>query len=476
MFIPVQLLSENSLKEVKAFLSQLNQTSFTGMKKTLLFLIFCFHLTTGALGQETDDARQVIEEARRLAVSGRHLESEALYNRILNQNPDNVDALVGAGYNYSWWKQYNKARISFETALSIHSNAAEALIGQGYNYAWSGNFEMAKRVFEHLKNLAPDNPEAIKGMGYVHLWQGNGAEAEPYFWNLATKYPRETEYRIALAHTYLVRHEVKNARIALQSALQIDSTNRTAAELLQSTYGIAAPLELDVWAGYSITAGESRFSLCSIQLGSQFGRKLRMYLKYDNSLTSDLAAFVRANQEAQALSLGGVWGWNKHHTTRLEFGVRILPEQVTQQIFSGEQVLFFTNGMLLKVGGFYGWSDKMASEWLGYSGIRIPLNRWYAVEPFYFRSRVEDAPQAENRFMLNNQFRTTKGYELNLGLFYGKAGVDADAPSDRILGSYVTAILPLSQSIWGQVSWRWEDAPYYDLTVLAAGIKLRLEK
>ncbi|MEQ1747745.1 MAG: tetratricopeptide repeat protein [Saprospiraceae bacterium] len=441
------------------------------MKTSYLFLIFFLCMALGAAGQTSD-----LKEARRLAVAGQHEASEAVYNRILSQRPNDLEALVGAGYNYSWWKQYNKARFNFETALSINPAYSEALIGQGYNYAWSGNYEMAKALFERLNKLTPDNPEAIKGMGYVHLWRGNGAGAEPYFWDLATKFPKETEYRIALAQTYLMRHEVKKARIALLSALQIDSTNGTAAELLKSTYGMASPLELDVWAGYSATAGESKFGLRNVQLSSQLSRKLRMYLKYDNSLTSDLAAFVRKNQEAQALSLGGAIGWNKTLTTRVEFGARFLPDDVTQQLCSGEQIVFFGNGMLVKAGGFLATSDKIANEWMAYAGFRVPVGSWYALEPYYFRAVVEGAARPENRFMLNNQFRTQNGYELNLGLFYGMAGVPEGVTDDEIKGCYVTAILPMSQTIWGQLSFRWEDMPFDDLTVLAAGIKFRLEK
>ncbi|MBL7795348.1 MAG: tetratricopeptide repeat protein [Saprospiraceae bacterium] len=443
------------------------------MKTSLLFLsVFVLH---SAFGQ-TDNPRALLGEARRLAESGRHEASEALYKRVLAQSPNDSEALIGSAYNYSWWKQYNKARLNFESALAINPDNSEALVGQGYNYAWSGNFEMAKAVFERLSKQAPDNVEALKGMGYVQLWRGNGYGAEPYFRSLVTKYPNVAEYRIALAQAYLLRHEVKNARLVLQSVLQIDSTNRTAAELLKNTYGIASPLELDVWAGYSSTGGESRFALRNVQLTSQLSRKLRMYLRYDNSLTSDLAALVRTNQQAQAFSLGGGMGWNKSLTTRLEIGARFLPDHATQQLCSGEQIVFFPNGMLVKAGGFLGQSDEIADEWLAYAGFRVPVRPWYAFEPHYFLSRVEAAPRPEHRFMLNNQLRSRNGYELNLGVFFGKAAVPEGVSDDQITGSYITAILPVSQSIWGQLSFRWEDLPFDDLTVLAAGIKLRLEK
>ena len=446
------------------------------MKSKFLYLSFLIFLTQSALGQPGGIEKE-LAQARQLATSGRHAEAALDYDRILAQQPNNLDALIGSGYNYSWGKQYDKARLKFEAALALNPNAAEALAGQGYNYAWSGNYPLAKRAFEKLRTLQPDNAEAPKGLGYVHLWAGDGAAAIDYFGDLVRQFPGNTEYHIALAQAFLSRHEVKKARIALRSALQIDSANRVANELLKSTYGATAPLELDVWAGYSATEGENKFSLRTLQLSGQVNRKLRMYLKYDNSLTADLAALVRANQEAQALAIGAVSAWNKNLTTRLEYGARLLPDNVNQQIFSGEQVYFFQNGMLLKAGGFYGWSDKAPKEWLAYGGLRVPLTHWYAIEPYYFLSRVEGAPRKENRFLLNNQLRTPGGYELNVGLMYGKSGITpADSKDNKIIGTYMTAILPFSQAVWGQFSLRWEQTPFADLTVAAAGIKLRLEK
>ncbi|MBK7935929.1 MAG: hypothetical protein IPJ82_02020 [Lewinellaceae bacterium] len=102
----------------------------------------------------------------------------------------------------------------------------------------------------------------------------------------------------------------------------------------------------------------------------------------------------------------------------------------------------------------------MPNEWLAYGSVRVPVSKGYAIEPYYFYSRVENAPRPENRFLLNNQFRTAKGYELNIGALYGKAGVDRDAETDNIFGGYATVLLPFSQTVWGQLSFRWEKAPY----------------
>jgi len=419
---------------------------------------------------------QDLAEARRLAEAGRHFEAEKIYNAALEKNPDDLTALIDAGYNYSWAKQHEQARQKFEAALAIEPENASALVGKGYNLAWAGQYAAAKYPFQTLERLQPGNAEARKGLGYVYLWQGNGSVAIDYFEKLVVEYPRNLEYYIALAHSYLIENQIKKARIALRSGLQIDSTNRTANELLKNTYGIAAPVEIDLWMGYSQVNGMDAFKLRTVQLTGQVAKKLRMFLKYDNSLTLDLASLVRTNQEAQAFSLGGVTTWSRRLTSRFEYGTRLLPENVTQQVFSTEQVYFLPNRMSLKGGGFLASSQKMPAEWLAYGSVRIPLTRRWAIEPYYFYSRVENAPRPENRFMFNNQLRNPKGYELNLGLQWGKAALANDAGRSEIWGGYATALLPFSQTVWGQISLRWEQAPFDELMGAAVGVKIRLER
>ena len=213
-----------------------------------------------------------------------------------------------------------------------------------------------------------------------------------------------------------------------------------------------------------------------VQLTALVSRKLRMYAKYDNSLSLDLASLVRTNAEAQAFSVGGIVPWGHKLTSRFEYGTRILPEDVTQQIFSTEQVYFLSDKLALKGGGFMGISNKLNNEWLVYGSVRVPISKVYAIEPYYFYARVEGAPRPENRFLLNNQFRNEKGYELNIGAMYGIAGLPRDVKNDKIVGGYASGILPFSRTVWGQVSVRWEKAPFDDLFGLALGVKVRLER
>ncbi len=434
---------------------------------TFAFLLVC---TLPAAYTQTPD------QARQLATAGRNLEAEKMYILLLEKEPDNPQILLGAAYNYSWAGRYDKAKKVFDQVLAISPNLPEALIGKGYNLAWAGEYAAAKSPFQVLEKVQPGSWEAKKGLGYVYLWQGNSAVAIRYFEELILAFPQQIEFYIALAQAYLQNDQIRLARIALQSGLGIEPGHPVARELLNNTYQQAPLLDLDVLTGYSVTDGMSSFGLRTLQMSGRVNKSLRLFARYDNSLSLDLASLVRQNREAQAITAGGVAKWNHRLTTRLDYGVRLLPEGVRQQVLSVEQVVFLPGNMALKAGGFLGLSKQIDNEWMMYVGVRAPVGKFYAIEPHYFYARVENNPRPESRIMLNNQFRLPKGYEINLGALYGKSSIRAENGSNNVHGAYCSAVLPFSRYIWGLASLRREKGPFVSLTVVSAGIKWRLEK
>ncbi|MCC7244798.1 MAG: hypothetical protein IT269_03885, partial [Saprospiraceae bacterium] len=283
------------------------------------------------------------------------------------------------------------------------------------------------------------------------------------------------EYYIALSQEYLKENNVKRAQTAMRTVLQIDKTNAIANQLLQSTYSLSAPVELDIWTGYSKTGEIGSFNLRTVQLSGQVAPKWRMFAKYDNSLTLDLASLVRTNQAAQAFALGAITPVSHQWTSRLEYGVRLLPSNITQHIFSTEQVWFLPGRYSLKGGGFFGAGRQVNREWLSYVSIRIPVTSGFSLEPYYFYSKVQDAPKAENRWMLNGQLKNPRGFEINLGALYGKAGVSYEVVDNDIFGAYITGLAPFSKFVWGMASVRYEKAPFNTrLTAMTLGIKIRV--
>lgn len=418
---------------------------------------------------------QDLAQALQLAQQGQYDAADQIYQQALKQNPDNLEAIIGAAYNHSWAGHREKAARGFEAALALDEKNHQALIGAAYNLAWGGRYGSAHQAFFRVSQMYPNDLEARKGLAYVNLWRGNGDAAVVAFQRLSNQQPENMEFRVAQAQAMLLQNRVRDAQRALQNALAISPQHAVAADLLFKTYSLPAALELDLVGGYSEVNGMDNFSLRTIQLSAAMGAHARLFLKYDNSLSTDLSALVRNNLIAQSFSGGMAMMWDQVHTSRLELGVRLLPESVSMVTVNAEHSVAFSGGWLVKTGGFYAMSNQVADEWMGFLGLRAPITSFYAIEPHFFYAKTFNFPEPDKKFMLNNQFRTHGGYELGLGVVYGVTGVRNEANQNDVMGGFVNFLAPFSRRIWATAAFRYEEGPFDKLISATAGLKIRLE-
>ena len=68
---------------------------------------------------------------------------------------------------------------------------------------------------------------------------------------------------------------------------------------------------------------------------------------------------------------------------------------------------------------------------------------------------------------------------MTVGGFYGKPNLNTElipGAADRIAGGFLVGLFPFSKMIWGQLAINREYGVFDQSTVLAAGIKIRMEK
>ncbi|MBL7826302.1 MAG: tetratricopeptide repeat protein [Saprospiraceae bacterium] len=437
------------------------------MKNTVL-LVFATCLMSTSNAQD-------LSQALKLAQQGQFEAAARIYDQALQVNPDNLEALVGAAYNHSWSGKYEEAARKFEAALAIDGRNRAAMIGNGYNLAWSKRYQSAYQQFVQAERAYPNDLDAQKGLGYVNLWSGNGEAAALSFQRLCNQFPANSEYQIALAQSYLLLHRIHDAQKILERTLAASPNDTAAKELLNKTFVLPAPLELDVVSGFSQVNGLGNFSIRTVQLAASMGAKTRMFLKYDNSLASDLASFVRNNLKAQSFSGGVARFWNNKLATRLELGSRFLPEQTRMLTLSGEQSVMLPKDYTLKTGGFFATSKQVPDEWMAFLGLRIPVTSFYAVEPHFFYSKTFNFQTPDKRLMIVNQFRTSKGYEFGLGGVFGITGIRNELNQNRLAGGFVNILAPFSKWVWATINIRYENGPFDELLTVAGGLKIRFE-
>ncbi|MDP4148850.1 MAG: tetratricopeptide repeat protein [Bacteroidota bacterium] len=410
---------------------------------------------------------------------------EASLDRQSPGRPEDPDALLKSAFQLCWHKQFDSAATVFLHVLDLRPNDPDALGGLGFDYAWSGKYDEAASTFTKLARVRPESEEAEKGLAYTALYSGDFEDGISRFTALTIKHPETLEYWIALGEADMGDKRTASARSAFKQAQSLDPSNREVGSLIVATRKAGAFVELDAWGGYSSVEGDSRWGMRFTQLTVQATQQLRLYAKYDNSLSLDNRFFIQSDRFADAWFGGGVYDWNKHLSTKLEYGYRHLGANVSQQLFSFDQVFFpkRQSGYGLTswhVGGLAGIGSGVPNEYLGYAGAYFTLSRRWGVEPTYYYSVNSFENLQQHRFQGGVKYMAPKGFEMNAGAYWSTNVISSKYPpnDDKVYGAYVFALYPISNRFTGQLSWRQEagTGATQSVSTISAGLRIRFEK
>lgn len=415
---------------------------------------------------------QSLQGARQVAITG----------KFTGLDPD---ALLASAFSHCWQKKYDSAATEFLAVLKLRPGNVQALSGLGFDYAWAGRYDDARSTFNKLSRLHPEDAEAEKGLAYTALYSGDSEDAIARFGALTIKNPESREYWVALGEACMAAKKTGSAREAFKKAKAIEPSNAEIRALLISTRKAGAFAELDAWGGYSSVEGDQRAGMRFVQLTVQAAENLRVYAKYDNSLSLDNRFFIQQDRFADAWFAGAVYDWNKSLTTKLEYGYRSLPGNTSQQLISFDQVFFLKHrseyGLVnWHIGGMAGIGNGISNEYLGYGGLYISLSRRWALEPTYYYSVSAFQNLQQHRFQGGVKYTAPIGLEINGGAYWSTNVASSKYPpnDDKVYGAYLFALYPISNRFTAQLSWRQETGTggTPNIVSVAGGLKIRFEK
>jgi tetratricopeptide (TPR) repeat protein/glycosyltransferase involved in cell wall biosynthesis len=157
--------------------------------------------------KQTTNNQQLIQQGIQHHERGELEKAEALYQQVLQQQPNNADALhlLGAiayqrreyqkaerlvkqaielndtiprfyntlGNIYREQRQFDRSIELFQKAIDLHSNYAEAYNNIGIVYQERGQFDLAKRSYQQALQLQPKNAEIHYNIGLILLLLGD---------------------------------------------------------------------------------------------------------------------------------------------------------------------------------------------------------------------------------------------------------------------------------------------------------------
>ncbi|PLX86417.1 MAG: hypothetical protein C0618_09295 [Desulfuromonas sp.] len=93
-----------------------------------------------------------------------------MLERIVSQEPDNLNAWVQLGHNYFDSDQPAKAVTAYDKALALGGDDPNLLTDQGVMYRRLGQFDKAIANFEAANRLNPRHHQSLYNLGIVFLY------------------------------------------------------------------------------------------------------------------------------------------------------------------------------------------------------------------------------------------------------------------------------------------------------------------
>jgi tetratricopeptide (TPR) repeat protein len=119
-----------------------------------------------------------LERRARDAVAAHNLvEARNLYRRLAEQHPETVAHQIWVGRLSSWLNDYATANAAFDRVLADDPDNAEALLGKAYVAMWQDQFGLADGLLARAARAAPDDAQVQLALARNYHFQGMERDA-----------------------------------------------------------------------------------------------------------------------------------------------------------------------------------------------------------------------------------------------------------------------------------------------------------
>jgi len=107
---------------------------------------------------------------------------------LLKQSPDDTKAMVEIAQYYFQIRKQDEALAWYEKAINKDKNNAEALSGAANIYLRTENTEKAKIYFQNALTVDKFNPQALLGLGWIKLHKEKDLKGAIALWELVLEH------------------------------------------------------------------------------------------------------------------------------------------------------------------------------------------------------------------------------------------------------------------------------------------------
>ncbi|MFA5854730.1 MAG: tetratricopeptide repeat protein [Candidatus Gracilibacteria bacterium] len=179
----------------------------------------------------TDD---LLKDADRLKLDGKHEEAIALANKMLLSDLNFVEAYEEIGDNYLSLREYEKAAKALKHALHLKPMSPNALYLLGFLYSSTGEFDKSVETLELANRSQPHHPEILRCLGWSIFHGGDRKRGLVILERARAMAPRDALILCDLAVCYLNDRQFSTTISLLEEALRYDPANEKAKDCLET--------------------------------------------------------------------------------------------------------------------------------------------------------------------------------------------------------------------------------------------------
>ncbi|MDP8290127.1 MAG: tetratricopeptide repeat protein [Candidatus Susulua stagnicola] len=150
-----------------------------------------------------------------------------IYEKILETNPDYIEAFFWLGFFYEEYGQRNKALDVWEKGRVVDPTFAPILNGLGYTYAEKGiKLDLAEDLVKKALDQDPGNGAYLDSLGWIYFKKGEFVKAKEYIFK-AIELIRDPDIYEHLGDIYIKLGDQENAvKYYKEGFLQFPSSKR----------------------------------------------------------------------------------------------------------------------------------------------------------------------------------------------------------------------------------------------------------
>lgn len=158
--------------------------------------------------------------ARVLQYSGKVEQAIPLYQKVLQKQTANLDAVHGLAESYMSMGDFKAAIKNYQQVLSAKPQDTKAQTALADVLSWQKNYPEAIAEYEKILAREPDNEIILRKMADAYEWKLDFSKAATLYEKLLGRHPDSAELTLALAENYSAQKRFQEALALLNQGLE----------------------------------------------------------------------------------------------------------------------------------------------------------------------------------------------------------------------------------------------------------------